>query len=172
MGNGVNQCRLFDHPCGYSLLLDRGGSACNFIILPFEFLEVKKRSRIQRLKKVEFARRFGWTFNNKIRITQRFYIILLMFFLKKYPYKLYLFFNLKNLNYIRMTSVIYSLLLIFIIIARVLQNDFFQYFTKTHWWNVLFENILIFSTISWRLFGWNFPAPEFSTDGVMKNTFE
>lgn len=31
-----------------------------------------------------------------------------------------------------MTSVIYSLLLIFIIIARVLQNDFFQYFTKTH----------------------------------------
>ena len=58
MGNGVNQCRLFDHPCGYGLLLDRGGSACNFIILPLEFLEVKKRSRIQRLKKVEFARRF------------------------------------------------------------------------------------------------------------------
>lgn len=85
---------------------------------------------------------------------------------------LYLFFNLKNLNYIKMTSVIYSLLLIFIIIARVFQNDFFQYFTKTHWWNVLFENILIFSTISWRLFGWNFPAPEFSADGVMKNTFE
>ena len=38
MGNGVNQCRLFDHPCGYGLLLDRGGCACNFIILPFEFL--------------------------------------------------------------------------------------------------------------------------------------
>ena len=80
MGNGVNQCRLFDHPCGYALLLDRGGSACNFIILPFEFLEVKKLGRIQRLKKVEFARRFGSLFNNKIRITQRFYIILLMFF--------------------------------------------------------------------------------------------
>ena len=170
MGNGVNQYRLFDHPCGYGLLLDRGGSACNFIILPFEFLEVKKLGRIQRLKKVEFARRFRSTFNNKIRTT--FLYHLANVFLKKYPYKLYLFLNLKNLNYIKMTSVIYSLLLIFIIIARVLQNHFFQYFTKTHWWNVLFENILICSTISWRLFGWNFPAPEFSTDGVMKNTLE
>lgn len=61
---------------------------------------------------------------------------------------LYLFFNLKNLNYIKMTSVIYSLLLIFVIIARVLQNDFFQYFTKTHWWNILFENILIFPRLA------------------------
>ena len=34
MGNGVNQYRLFDNPCGYGLLLDRGVSACNFIIYP------------------------------------------------------------------------------------------------------------------------------------------
>ena len=77
MGNGVNQYRLFDHPCGYGLLLDRGVSECNFIILPFESVEVRKLGRIQRLKKVEFTHRFGW-----MNITQRFCITLLTFFEK------------------------------------------------------------------------------------------